>query len=57
MQEPKPMREVHQWQVKAYEKSKRLPRKQRIEKSNRLAQEMINRHGLKIKIRQADKAA
>jgi hypothetical protein len=57
MQEPKPMREVHEWQGKVYDKNKRLSRKQRIEKSNRLAEEMIRRHGLKIKICQIDKAA
>ena len=57
MREPKPMREVHEWQEKVHRKNKRLSRKQRIEKSNRLAEEMIRRHGLKIKIRQIDKAA
>ena len=57
MQEPKPMREVHEWQKKVYEKNKRLSRKQRIEKSNRLAEEMIRRHGLKLRFPGKDKAA
>lgn len=57
MREPKPMREVHEWQKKVYEKNKRLSRKQQIEKSNRSAEEKIQRYGLKVKIHQSDKAA
>ena len=57
MREPKPMREVHQWQEKIYGEDKHLSRKQRIEKSNRIAEEMISRYGLKIKVYRVDKAA
>ena len=57
MKEPKPMREIHQIQEKIYEEDKNLSRKERIEKTNRIAEEMIRRHGLKLRLRTKDKAA
>lgn len=56
MKEPKPMREIHKIQEKIYEEDKRLSRERRIEKSNRIAEEMIRRHGLKLRFHK-DKAA
>ena len=55
MREPKPMQEIHEIQEKIYEEDKQLTREQRIEKTNRIAEEMIHRHGLKL--RRPDKAA
>ena len=55
MKEPKPMREVHEWRRKIYEEDKGLSRKQRIEKTRRIAEEAVHRYGLKLK--QTDKAA
>ena len=57
MKEPKPMQEIHDIQEKIYEEDKHLTREQRIEKSNRIAEEMIRRHGLKLRLRSNDKAA
>ena len=57
MKEPKPMQEIHQIQEKIYEEDKNLSRKERIEKTNRIAAEMIRRHGLKLRFRNKDKAA
>ena len=57
MKEPKPMQEIHDIQEKIYEEDKHLTREQRIEKSNRIAKEMIRRYGLKLHLRGNDKAA
>ena len=57
MKEPKPMQEIHEIQERIYEEDKHLTREQRIEKSNRIAEEMIRRHGLKLHIWGKDKAA
>ena len=57
MKEPKPMQEIHQIQEKIYEEDKNLSRKERIDKTNRIAEEMIRRHGLKLRVRDKDKAA
>ena len=55
MKEPEPMREVHEWRHKIYEKTKHLSRKERMERIRRNAEEAIHRYGLKF--RQSDKAA
>ena len=55
MREPKPMREVHEWRHKIYKEDKNLSRKQRIEKTRRIAEEAVRRYGLKL--RRLDKAA
>ena len=55
MKEPKPMQEIHETQEKIYEEDKNLSRKERIDKTNRIAEETIRKYGLKIK--RADKAA
>jgi len=55
MKEPEPMREVHEWRRKIYEKTKHLSRKERIERIKRNAAEVVRRYGLKI--RRANKAA
>ncbi len=55
MKEPKPMQEVHEWCHKIYEETKHLSRKQRIERINRNAEEVIRRYGLKLK--RTDRAA
>ena len=57
MKEPKPMQEIHQIQEKIYEEDKNLSRKERIDKTNRIAEEMIRRHGLKLRVRDKGKAA
>lgn len=57
MKEPKPMQEIHQIQEKIYEEDKNLSRKERIEKTNRIAEEMIKRHDLKLRFRNKAKAA
>ena len=57
MKEPKPMQEIHQIQEKIYEEDKNLSRKERIDKTNRIAEEMIRRHGLKLRLHGKDKAA
>ena len=57
MKEPKPMQEIHEIQEKIYEEDKHLTREQRIEKSNRIAEEMIRRYGLKLYLRDKEKAA
>ena len=57
MKEPKPMQEIHEIQKKIYEQDKNLSRKVRIEKTNRIAEEMIRRYGLKLRLRNQDKAA
>ena len=57
MKEPKPMQEIHEVQEKIYEQDKNLSRKERIEKTNRIAEEMIQQYGLKLHLRKKDKAA
>jgi len=57
MKEPKLMQEIHKIQEKIYEEDKNLSRKERIEKTNRIAEEMIRRHGLKLRVRDKDRAA
>ena len=57
MKEPKSMREIHEIRDKLYEENKLLSWQERMEKTNRTAEEMIRRYGLKIKIHRADKAA
>ena len=57
MKEPKPMQEIHQIQEKIYEEDKNLSRKERIDKTNRIAEEMIRRHGLKLRVQDKGKAA
>lgn len=55
MKEPKPMQEIHEIQERIYEEDKHLSREQRIEKTNRIAEEMIRKYHLNI--RRVDKAA
>ena len=55
IKEPKPMMEIHKIQEKIYEQDRRLTRRQRIEKTNRIAEEMVHQYGLKP--RRVDKAA
>jgi hypothetical protein len=45
MKEPKPMQEVHEWRHKIQEEDKRLSRRERIEKTRRIAEEVIRRYG------------
>lgn len=49
--EPKPMREIHEIQERLYEEEKNLSAKDRIAKIHKEAQELINKYGLKLKIR------
>ena len=55
MKEPKAMQEVHEWRHKNREEDKHLSWKERVEKINRISEEMIRKYGLKI--RRSDKAA
>ena len=55
MKEPKPMQEIHEIRKKLYEENKHLSDKQRIQKARRVAKEVIERGGLRV--RQVDKAA
>ena len=55
MKEPKPMREVHEWRRKIYEKERHLSHKEWVEKTRRIARDATRRYGLKFK--RTDKAA
>ena len=49
MKEPKPMKEVHEWRRKIYEKEKHLSPKEWVKKTRRVAKEAVQRYGLKFK--------
>ncbi|MBU0693871.1 MAG: hypothetical protein KKC11_04305 [Candidatus Omnitrophica bacterium] len=49
--EPKPMREIHEIQERLYEEEKDLSAKERIAKIHKEAQELINKYGLKFRIK------
>lgn len=55
MTETEPMREVHEWRHKIYEKTKHLSRQERIARIKKNATEVVRRYDLKI--RRTDKAA
>ena len=57
MKEPEPMREIHKIQEKIYKEDQNLAYKERVEKTNLIAEEMMRRHGLKRCFRHKDKAA
>ena len=57
MKEPKPMQEIHETQKKIYEEDKNLSRKERVKKTNRIAEQLIARYGLNLRLRYKDKAA
>ena len=49
--EPKPMREIHEIQERLYEEEKGLSSKERIAKIRKEAQQLIDKYGLKFKMR------
>ena len=55
MKEPEPMKEVHEWRDKLYEKEKHLSHKEWVERTRQVAQDAIRRYGLTF--RHKDKAA
>ena len=49
MNEPRAMKEIHDIRLQIYEETKDMSPEERVELVRREAQEMIEKHGLKVK--------
>ena len=49
MKEPKPMREIHAIREKISREDRCLTRRQRVEKTHRVAAELMQKYGLKFR--------
>ena len=50
IEEPKPMKEIHEIQEQIYEEIKDLSPTERVERSNKVAREFMKKHNLNLEI-------